>query len=815
MIDKKNTDNLEGLIIALCQMKVIPGRPDLNAAYIIEEIEEAENRGIDIIVFPEMCITGYIVGDIFEDDFFIEDVLGWNKRIIEATRNGVTAIFGSVCASPLSQKGEDGRQRKHNAAIVAKNGKVLLERPKTLQPNYRFFNDDKHFYSSRKIAQEQNKSLDETLQPVLIETSAGEIPIGVIVCEDMWHQDYAFNPTKILVENGARLIINISASPWTWQKNRKRHQVVKNLLEECNTPFVYVNNTGAQNTGKNIIVFDGSSAVYDKNGRIIFEIPPYEDGTYDFRFVKDLKIPELKPEDDIKELYGAMVCATKSITPIDGKVIVGLSGGIDSAVVCAHLTDVLGKEQVLAINMPMPSLNSPETRDMAKTVAQNLGVEYEVAPINEIVDSISRAVGVEPGTHAHENIQARARKEILAAKAQKIGGFFVCCSNKTEIAFGYGTLYGDIAGFYAPLGDLVKREVRQIADFLNKVRFGREVIPQSCINQTPTAELARNQKDPFDYGDLTRRGYHDEMIRAFTDFRKNPEWFLELYLKGRLEAELKLEPDTLSHLFPAIKDFVNDLRHWWTTFQNSFFKRVQCPPIPIFSKRAFGRDLEESIMRPHFTQRYKYLEKYLLSQEKSSKQRIVVFGGSFNPSAMHHKLIIEKLSELFDLVLVTPCGIRTDKPSTAATTPAQRKDMAVLTFQGMPKIEFDFYDIDNNVFTPTYLLRKRYAERFPDSEIWFAIGDDLVAGGRDGASEIQKSWKNGKEIWQDLKFIVISQPGKKPASADMPPSAEVLEIETIIGRSATLREKISKRESIDGLVAPEVAQYIKEKKLYR
>ncbi len=802
-------EKLKGLNVSLCQMKVTPGRPDLNANYLIEEIYAAHERQVDIIVFPEMCTTGYIVGDVFEDDFFIDDVLRWNKKIVEATRVGITAIFGSVTVS-LGQKGEDGRQRKHNTAIVAQNGQILIQRPKTLQPDYRFFNDDKHFYSLRKIAAGAN--LNDLLQPVLIQTGIGPIPIGVTVCEDMWHEDYGLNPIAVLVKNGAQLIINISASPWTWQKNRKRHQVIKDLLTECQVPFVYVNNTGSQNTGKNIIVFDGSSAIYNEKGEIILQIPAFDEKPFDFIF--DVGYRALQPDfqNDTEELYNAMVCAAKSIVPPDAKVLVGLSGGIDSAVVCAHLVDVLGKERVIAVNMPMPSLNSQTTQDLARTVAENLGIEYQVIPIGEVVETICRATVVTKDTLAYENIQARVRKEILAAEAQKINGVFVCCSNKTEIAFGYGTLYGDIAGLYAPLGDLVKREVRQIADYLNRVRFKKEIIPQTCITQVPTAELALNQKDPFDYGGLERRGYHDEMIRAFTEFRKNPEWFLELYLKGRLEQELKLEAGTLNRLFPTVQEFVRDLRYWWTKFQQSFFKRVQCPPIPIFSRRAFGRDLEESLMVPHFTQRYRYLEEYLLSQNR--KPRTVIFGGSLNPPGINHQLIVERLAEAFDSVIVVPCGIRADKSTTALVSPAHRKAMTTLTFQGMPKVEIDFSDIDHDDFTPTYLLQERYAQRFPDAEIWHAVGGDLVARGHDGNSEIQKSWKRGKEVWQNLKFAVISQPGLPVAVEDLPPSSRIVEIEIILGRSTTVRQMILQGKPIDTVVTPKVAEYIKEQKLY-
>ena len=280
--------NFNGLTLSLVQMRVIPGRPDLNADSIIAEIKSAGRRGVDIIVFPEMSTTGYLIGDILEDDYFVNDVMLFNNDIVEATTSmGITAVFGTVISS--SQKGEDGRQRLYNAAVVASDGKIVAWTHKTLQPNYRFFNDSKHLYSRRAAAEERSEllrlkgsritpdvGLRDYLKPIRIETKKACFNLGVILCEDMWHEDYAFNPTNIVVEQGAELIINLSASPWTWRKNEKRHRVVKELLSACRVPLVYVNNTGAQNTGKNILVFDGSSAVYDDNGDVMYEVASYE-----------------------------------------------------------------------------------------------------------------------------------------------------------------------------------------------------------------------------------------------------------------------------------------------------------------------------------------------------------------------------------------------------------------------------------------------------------------------------------------------------------------------------------------------------------
>ncbi|MDZ4260612.1 MAG: NAD(+) synthase, partial [Candidatus Sungbacteria bacterium] len=450
-------------------------------------------------------------------------------------------------------------------------------------------------------------NIRDYLKPISVETRKGPLALGVILCEDMWHEDYALNPAKILVQQGAELIINLSASPWTWQKNQKRHRVVKELIAECGVPLVYVNATGSQNTGKNILVFDGSSAVYDERGNVVYEVAPYAQGAYDFRFSDTAECVIYQLTNDTAELYAALRCATQymleMLLPSRRKIIIGVSGGIDSAVSLGHFVDVAGRENVIAVNMPFV-YSDPRVQSLAEQIARNLGVRYEVRPITKIVEAIAEQTGVKSGTLAYENIQARSRMEILAAMAQEVGGVFPCNANKVEIAFGYGTLYGDVAGFYAPLGDLVKREVRQIADYINKTVFGREVIPYECINQIPTAELGKNQKDPFDYGDLIRRGDHDEMVRAFTEFRKNPEWMRELYHSGKLEHELRLDSGTLARLFPNALDFVQDLTRSWEWFNISFFKRIQSPPIAVVSRRAFGRDLEESLMQPYFTQKY-------------------------------------------------------------------------------------------------------------------------------------------------------------------------------------------------------------------
>src|SRR3989344_457320 len=355
-------NRIKGLKISICQMKVVPGRPDINAAYIVKEIESASNRRIDIIVFPELCTSGYVIADKFEDAYFIKDVEFFNKKIVESVPSNITAIFGTIVTTP--GKGEDGRHRMHNAAIIAQDSKQLGFVVKTLQPHYRYFDDDKHLFSARKIAEElaelnrqtngkegaANCSVHDLAKVYYLKTYAGTIPIGVGVCEDLWKDDYALNPAAILVEKGAKLLIAISASPWGWQKNRKRHQVVKKLAQENNVPIIYVNNTGCQNNGDNIINFDGASTVYNTDGDIVHEVESYFSGTKDIVFSDELKPISEKPQNDTRELYLGIRTAVKSmlnaIPEQKRHVVIGLSGGVVSAAIAGLLDVNFGPERV-------------------------------------------------------------------------------------------------------------------------------------------------------------------------------------------------------------------------------------------------------------------------------------------------------------------------------------------------------------------------------------------------------------------------------------------------------------------------------------
>jgi NAD+ synthase (glutamine-hydrolysing) len=611
--------------VAVVQMDIAPGRPDINSRKILGEIQAAVTNGDDIIVFPEMAIPGYLLGDEWENISFVKDAYAYNEEIREATK-GIVAIWGNVDVD-FEKINEDGRVRKYNAAFIASDGAWLGKGKthKTLLPNYREFDDSRYFYSLRKESIDIQVPVDALLQPFTATIKGREVNLGLILCEDMWSDDYAVDPIRILLSNGADVIINISSSPWTWRKNDKRHRVVKGRMKENSVPLIYANNVGIQNNGKNIYLFDGNSTIYNSHGNPISIAKDYCEETIRVTIDKSVQhpainVPALSKERDVEELYHGLIFGIKKFfqTLNNPPVVIGASGGIDSSLNTALLALALGPENVFAINLPT-QYNSQITRNAARQMAENMKIHYAIIPVQdsyeytvnqlngtvfERLDGTGKKVKVELSDLNIENIQARDRgSRVLAGIASALGGVMVNNGNKTEIAIGYSTLYGDVNGAVSLLGDLYKMEVYQLAMHINKIQ-GWMLIPQEALDVTASAELSEAQNVDEGKGDPILYPYHDKLLKAFIEYRLDPEDILGLYIEDKLANALGIEKEILAGYFPNHLAFIEDLEHKWQLFKLSIFKRIQAPPIITVSKRAFGFDLREAQNGVHFTRKY-------------------------------------------------------------------------------------------------------------------------------------------------------------------------------------------------------------------
>ena len=656
--------------IAFGQIQVHPGDPATNFQSMMQAIDYAKAVSTDILIFPELCLSGYMVGDLWDQVPFINDCLYYGEELVKATVNtNLTVIFGNVGVDE-SLRNLDGSLRKYNALYVASKGQ-LVSNPsqpypftiKTLLPCYRYFNEPRYFTSANVVAKERHLSLSDINQPLTIPTRQGDFTIAPVICEDSWDTHYPDCPTSLMMESikakgqHIDLIVNCSSSPYTIHKQVHRRTLFSTQAKRYNTPIAYTNHVGIQNNGKNICIYDGCSTLYDVNGFVVEEVPAFEN-TVRPTLLKDTlwqplshsntsHIEESKDSTTstyIPTLFKALQYGIRQFLTQTGikKIVIGASGGIDSALNAALYSTVLPSENLYLVNMPS-RYNSDMTKDLAYQLAQNIGCHYGVFPIEEGVsatieqlentsftnygtqcntegDSNSTSF-LQLSTLAKENIQARDRSSrILSGIASAVNGAFTCNGNKTEFTVGYATMYGDLAGFLAVTGDVWKTDVYALARYMNEYIFKREVIPQGSIDVVPSAELSDAQDVTQGLGDPLQYEYHDCLFRAFVEGtphtlphqRLTPEDILCAYEKGTLEHLLGLS-HPVSHYFTSTDQFINDLERWWKSFNGlAVAKRIQSPPLFLVSERAFGTDLSESQLKPYFSRTYHIIKERVL-----------------------------------------------------------------------------------------------------------------------------------------------------------------------------------------------------------
>ncbi|REJ75545.1 MAG: NAD+ synthase [Acidobacteria bacterium] len=535
--------------VTIGQINTTNGDIQGNVAKILRAIKKAREDRSDIVVLPELSIHGYTSQDWFQDEDIVSSALDPLQQIIPNTQ-GLTAVLGTIRPNP----DKDGR-RLFNSAAVIHDGKLLGFADKTLLPEYDVFDDPRYFEPSNTRK--------------LFEISG--LKLGVAVCEDFWNDKtfwkgrlYESDPTDELIELGADLIVSVNASPFNKGKIKLRCDMVAHRAREEKIPIVFVNLVG----GNDGIIFDGASLVADEEGDIILQAKAFEE------FVETVELDVRKPDsrgitgNETEAIRRALVLGVRDYAHKNGfkKAVLGLSGGIDSALVATLACEALGPENVLCVMMPSPFSSEGSISDSQRLV-ENLGCELRIEPISDAYDVLLHQLKFEQPERggenlAAENMQSRIRGVIIMAISNAEGRLVLATGNKSELAVGYCTLYGDTNGGIAVIGDVLKTEAYALARQINE-SAGNEVIPQEIIDKAPSAELAPDQ---FDSDSLPPYELMDPILKLYFE---NKLSLTEIIERGH-------DPELVYSLLNKVESPANE------------FKRRQLPPTLIISKNAIG-----------------------------------------------------------------------------------------------------------------------------------------------------------------------------------------------------------------------------------
>ena len=460
--------------IGIAQINSTVGDLAGNLLLACDAYSQLASEGADLIVFPELALCGYPPRDLLLKKRFGEDC----RKAMEEFA-GQTGPCPSLIGFP-QQSAEKGKEPFFNAAALCVNGSVKQIFQKRLLPTYDVFDEDRYFASG---------------QASLLFTHLGK-QIAVTICEDIWNLDkdlHSSDPLEEICSLQPDVLINLSASPWHDQKKAQRKELLHRVVEKLKCPLLYVNTVG----GNDELIFDGSSVLLSSDGKIIGRAPSFEPSCSVFDLESGPAAMEEEAEVKMESIRQALVLGLRDYAHKSGfkKGLVGLSGGIDSAVTAALAVDALGRENVIGISLPS-AISSDHSRDDAHALAENLGIIYHTLPIQKIVDSAeSELAPIFDGLDAdvtEENLQARSRGLLLMAVSNKLGALLLTTGNKSELAVGYCTLYGDMCGGLAVISDLPKTKVFALALHLNQ---NGEIIPRNTIEKPPSAELRPDQKD--------------------------------------------------------------------------------------------------------------------------------------------------------------------------------------------------------------------------------------------------------------------------------------------------------------------------------